>query len=209
MSIAVVGLLGGISGALRNAARLRDYDRVVQLGRLRMNDILADPGAPLSGTFDADLTGGLSAGWAAQVAPFEAPPAPARAQSRSTTCGWRSGGWQPISAGPLPSRACAAGCWRHEADRSVGQDATCAAIDNRRACRLSIGTQLIKLPHTALWATAVPVPGSVCRQSTTPQSRQAGVTLIEVLIAVTLLSALSVAMLLSPRGGLAGVAHDE
>jgi general secretion pathway protein I len=76
MAIAVVGLLGSISGAVRNAARLRDYDRVVQLGRLRMNDILADPAAPLTGTFDADLTGGLSAGWAAQIAPFEAPPTP-------------------------------------------------------------------------------------------------------------------------------------
>ncbi len=77
MSIAVVGLLGAISGAARNAARLRDYDRVVQLGRLRMNDILADPAAPLSGTFDTDLTGGLAAGWAAQIVSFEEPPAPA------------------------------------------------------------------------------------------------------------------------------------
>jgi hypothetical protein len=76
MAIAVVGLLGSISGAVRNAARLRDYDRVVQLGRLRMNDILADPGAPLSGTFDAGLTGGLVAGWEGQIAPFEAPPTP-------------------------------------------------------------------------------------------------------------------------------------
>jgi hypothetical protein len=77
MAIAVVGLLGSISGAARNAARLRDYDRVVQLGRLRMNDILADTAAPLSGTFDADLTGGMQAGWEAQITPFEAPPAPA------------------------------------------------------------------------------------------------------------------------------------
>ena len=77
MAIAVVGLLASISGAARNAARLRDYDRVAQLGRLRMNDILADPAAPLSGTFDLDLTGGLVAGWAAQIEPFEAPPAPA------------------------------------------------------------------------------------------------------------------------------------
>lgn len=76
MAIAVVGLLGAISGAARNAARLRDYDRVVQLGRLQMNDILADPGVPLSGTFDAGLTGGIEAGWDAQIEPFEAPPAP-------------------------------------------------------------------------------------------------------------------------------------
>lgn len=76
MAIAVVGLLASISGAARNASRLRDYDRVVQLGRLRMNDILADPGAPLTGTFDTGLTGGMEAGWEAQIAPFEAPPAP-------------------------------------------------------------------------------------------------------------------------------------
>jgi len=77
MSVAVVGLLAAISGSARNAARLRDYDRVVQLGRLRMNDILADPATPLSGTFDRDLTGGMDAGWVARVEPFEQPPAPA------------------------------------------------------------------------------------------------------------------------------------
>ena len=76
MAIAVVGLLGAISGSVRNAARLRDYDRVVQLGRLRMNDILADPAAPLSGVFDPDLTGGMQAGWDAQIEPFEGPPSP-------------------------------------------------------------------------------------------------------------------------------------
>ena len=38
MAVAVVGLLSGISGATRNAARLRDYDRAVQLARLRMNE---------------------------------------------------------------------------------------------------------------------------------------------------------------------------
>ena len=74
MAIAVVGLLAAISGTAHNAARLRDYDRVVQLGRLRMNDILADPAAPLSGVFDPDLTGGMEAGWTAQVASFEEPP---------------------------------------------------------------------------------------------------------------------------------------
>jgi len=69
---------------------------------------------------------------------------------------------------------------------------SCEAIDNRLACRLTIGTQLIKLPHTARCVPAMPPPGSVRRRS-----RQAGVTLIEVLIAVTLLSALSVGMLLA------------
>ncbi len=38
MGIAVAGLMCGISSSTRNAARLRDYDRVVQLARLRMNE---------------------------------------------------------------------------------------------------------------------------------------------------------------------------
>ena len=76
MAIAVVGLLAAISGSVRNAARLRDYDRVVQLGRLRMNDILVDPNFPASGVFDPGMTGGMQAGWEAQIEPFEAPPNP-------------------------------------------------------------------------------------------------------------------------------------
>jgi len=77
MAIAVVGLLASISGSAHNAARLRDYDRVAQLGRLRMNDILSDPAAPLVGTFDPGVTGGIDAGWQAQIEPFESPPNPA------------------------------------------------------------------------------------------------------------------------------------
>ncbi len=45
MGIAVVGLLSGISGATRNAARLRDYDRVAQVARWRMNELLVDSAA--------------------------------------------------------------------------------------------------------------------------------------------------------------------
>ena len=71
MAVAVVGLLAGISTSTRNAARLRDYDRVVQLARLRMNDLLLDERAPLNteiaGGFDKTLTGGLDAGWRATV----------------------------------------------------------------------------------------------------------------------------------------------
>ena len=42
MGLAIAGLMSGLSNSTRNAARLRDYDRVVQLARLRMNDLLAD-----------------------------------------------------------------------------------------------------------------------------------------------------------------------
>ena len=75
MGIAVAGLMSGISNSTRNAARLRDYDRVVQLARLRMNGLLTDPRVPRNmlqeGLFDPALTGGLECGWRAQVAVVE------------------------------------------------------------------------------------------------------------------------------------------
>jgi len=84
MAIAVVGLLSGISGATRSAARLRDYDRAVQLARLRMNDLLMDylmpRDTPVGGTFDPALTGGIESGWRARLENFEMPPAPAAGQ---------------------------------------------------------------------------------------------------------------------------------
>jgi general secretion pathway protein I len=80
LAVAIVGLLSGISGAMRNAARLTAYDRVVQLARLRMNDLLVDSRLPrdtvLDGQFDPALTGGVEAGWRARVARFEMPPNP-------------------------------------------------------------------------------------------------------------------------------------
>jgi general secretion pathway protein I len=75
MGIAVAGLMSGISNSTRNAARLRDYDRVVQLARLRMNGLLTDPRVPLNapqeGLFDPAITGGLECGWRAQVSVAE------------------------------------------------------------------------------------------------------------------------------------------
>ena len=84
MGIAVVGLLSGLSGAVRNAARLRDYDRAVQLAQLRMNDMLLDDRLPrnveLQGVFDASLNGGVRSGWRARLSSFELPPAPVPGQ---------------------------------------------------------------------------------------------------------------------------------
>jgi general secretion pathway protein I len=81
MGIAVAGLMSGISSSTRNAARLRDYDRVVQFARLRMNGLLADPRVPVNvpqeGLFDPSFTGGLECGWRARVSVAEKPPAPA------------------------------------------------------------------------------------------------------------------------------------
>src|SRR5579872_7180617 len=84
MAVAVTGLISGIAGATRNAAHLRDYDRVVQMARLRMNELLVDPRLPLNagvgGMFDPALSGGMEAGWQAQSSIFEMPPHPAPGQ---------------------------------------------------------------------------------------------------------------------------------
>jgi general secretion pathway protein I len=78
MAVAIVGLLSTIAGATHNASRLREYDRAVQLARLRMSELLADTniraGQSLSGTFDPKLTGGLQYGWRARLSVIETPP---------------------------------------------------------------------------------------------------------------------------------------
>jgi type II secretory pathway pseudopilin PulG len=80
MGIAVAGLMSGISSTTRNAARLRDYDRVVQLARFRMDSLLADttmlPGGVRDGVFDPAITGGLECGWRAQISLAEAASTP-------------------------------------------------------------------------------------------------------------------------------------
>src|ERR1039458_815984 len=82
MAIAVVGLLSGIAGATRNAARLRDYERVVQLARMQMDFLLVDGtvAGSRSGSFDAQQTGGLAAGWQSRVSPSQTPPNPVAGQ---------------------------------------------------------------------------------------------------------------------------------
>ena len=78
LAVAIVGLLSGISGAMRNAARLTAYDRVAELARLRMNELLVDSRMPrdqvVNGQFDPSQTGGVGAGWQARLTRFEAPP---------------------------------------------------------------------------------------------------------------------------------------
>lgn len=80
LAVAIVGLLSGVSTAMRNAARLTTYDRVVQLAQLRMNELLVDSRLPrdtvVEGPFDPGLTGGVEAGWRARLAQFEMPPNP-------------------------------------------------------------------------------------------------------------------------------------
>lgn len=79
LAVAVVGVMAGISGALRNASRLTSYDRAVQLARESMNEILLDDRLPrnrvIEGAFDPQQAGGLDAGWRARITLFEKPPA--------------------------------------------------------------------------------------------------------------------------------------
>jgi len=78
MAVAIVGLISGLSTTTHNAARLRDYDRAVLLGRERMNELLLDMTIPhdsqMSGIFDPAQTGGVEAGWTARLSTFEMPP---------------------------------------------------------------------------------------------------------------------------------------
>ena len=78
MAIAVVGLMSGLASATRNAARLQDYDHAVQLGRVRMNELLLDRTLPrnvmIEGLFDPAVAGGLEAGWQVHLTQYELPP---------------------------------------------------------------------------------------------------------------------------------------
>lgn len=78
MGIAVSGILSGLAGAARNAARLTEYDRATILAKGKMDELLIDRALPrnqmLEGAFDPSLTAGVQAGWRARVAPFEAAP---------------------------------------------------------------------------------------------------------------------------------------
>jgi len=81
MGIAITGLLGALSTASRNAARLTDYDRATLLAKSKMDELLVDQKlprqTPLQGMFDPALCGGVTAGWNATVTPWEAaPPGP-------------------------------------------------------------------------------------------------------------------------------------
>ena len=78
MGIAVSGILSGLAGAARNAARLTEYDRATILAKGKMDELLIDRALPrnqmLEGAFDPSLTAGSQSGWRARVAPFEAVP---------------------------------------------------------------------------------------------------------------------------------------
>ena len=78
MGIAVVTLLSALSTSVRNATRLTDYDRATLLARQKMDELLVDQKAPrnipFEGPFNPAQSGGITGGWRARVAPFEAVP---------------------------------------------------------------------------------------------------------------------------------------
>ena len=78
MGLDVVCLLTGISTALRNAARLTDYDRAALLARAKLNELMVEYHLPiegrLDGSFDPRFTGGDPSGWIATLHVAEAPP---------------------------------------------------------------------------------------------------------------------------------------
>ena len=81
LAIAVTGLMAALSGSLRNAARLTDYDRAAMLARRKMDELLEDKKLPkfvfIEGTWDPVLTGGHQSGWRARIQPWEMMPTPA------------------------------------------------------------------------------------------------------------------------------------
>jgi general secretion pathway protein I len=78
LALAVVGVLSALSTSVRNAGRLTDRDRAAMLAKRKMEELLTERRLPrnvvLGGVYEPLLTGGLSAGWKAQVTAFEVPP---------------------------------------------------------------------------------------------------------------------------------------
>ncbi len=78
MGIAVTALVAGLSQSVKNADRLKAWDRASMLARAQMDELLLDPELPfdgsVEGTFPADQSGGIPSGWKASLRPFDLPP---------------------------------------------------------------------------------------------------------------------------------------
>jgi len=72
MGIAVVGLLSSLSTSMRNATHVSEADRVAQIARNKMEELLVDARLPFQGTMEGAFDN--TSGWTAQIGPFEAPP---------------------------------------------------------------------------------------------------------------------------------------
>ena len=80
MAVAITGLVSNLTGSLRNAARLGEYDRASILAKRKMDELIlirALPRfTPIEGFWDAALTGSVPVRWRAVVTPYDVPPAP-------------------------------------------------------------------------------------------------------------------------------------
>ena len=76
MAVAITGLMSGLSGSMRNAAKLTSHDQATLLARQKMDELIATNQVPrntvLEGPFEA-----RNGGWRARVTPFEFVPNPA------------------------------------------------------------------------------------------------------------------------------------
>ena len=81
MAVAVSGVMSALSGSMRIAGRLTDYDRAAMLARRKVEEMLADKRIPrnvmFEGTYDPAQTSGTPSGWRARITPFEMPPSAA------------------------------------------------------------------------------------------------------------------------------------
>lgn len=80
LGVAIAGLMSSLTGSLRVAARVTDYDRAAMLARRKMDEVMADKRLPrfvvMEGLYDPAQTNGAPSGWRARIAPFEMPPNP-------------------------------------------------------------------------------------------------------------------------------------
>jgi general secretion pathway protein I len=78
MAVAITGLVSNLSGSLRNASRIGDYDRAAILAKRQMDELLVNRALPrwvqINGGWDASLTGSVPVRWRAIVTPFDVPP---------------------------------------------------------------------------------------------------------------------------------------
>ncbi|MEO8026885.1 MAG: type II secretion system protein [Bryobacteraceae bacterium] len=75
MAIAITGLLSGLSGATRNAAKLASYDRSVALAKQKMDELILDLKAPRNQTIAGPWADERQpGGWRARITVFDAPP---------------------------------------------------------------------------------------------------------------------------------------
>lgn len=80
LATAIAGLMTALSGSVRVASRLTDYDRAAMLAHRKMEELTTERQLPrlrrFEGSFDSAQTNGAASGWRAIVAPFEMPPNP-------------------------------------------------------------------------------------------------------------------------------------